>query len=221
MIDTYSKVGFAKLYDSKTPITAAEMLNDRVLPFFESRHHRQPGADRPRHRVLRHIRRAIEYELYLAVENIDHTRTKASSPQTNGICEISAIDRANLVLRIIGKGNKERLVPLPQPILDEFGQLWRTHRNRRWLFPNQPATRRSTQRVLSDTFAAAAAAAGIQRGVTPHCSAAQLCNPADRERRRHPRRADPARPRPHRLHGDLHPSHRRPPGRRCIHCSIG
>ena len=28
-----------------------------------------------------------EYELYLAAENIDHARTKARSPQTNGICE--------------------------------------------------------------------------------------------------------------------------------------
>ena len=54
----------------------------------------------------------------------------------------SAIDRANQVLRIVGKGNKERLVPLPQPILDELGHLWRTHRNRRWLFPNR--TRRRT-----------------------------------------------------------------------------
>ena len=35
-IDTYSKVGFAKLYDRKTRVTAAELLNDRVLPFFES-----------------------------------------------------------------------------------------------------------------------------------------------------------------------------------------
>jgi integrase len=44
---------------------------------------------------------------------------------------------ANRVLRIIGKGNKERLVPLPQPVLDELGRLWRTHRNCRWLFPNR------------------------------------------------------------------------------------
>ena len=28
-----------------------------------------------------------EYQLYLAVENIDHSRTRAKSPQTNGICE--------------------------------------------------------------------------------------------------------------------------------------
>ncbi len=86
-IDTYSKVGFAKLYDRKTPITAADLLNDRVIPFFEEH-------DVPLLRVLtdrgteycgnpeRH-----EYELYLAVENIDHSRTKAKNPQTNGICE--------------------------------------------------------------------------------------------------------------------------------------
>jgi transposase InsO family protein len=34
-IDTYSKVATVKLYDRKTPITAADLLNDRVLPFFE------------------------------------------------------------------------------------------------------------------------------------------------------------------------------------------
>src|ERR1051325_2862553 len=34
-IDTYTKLGFAKLYDRKTPITAADLLNDRVIPFYE------------------------------------------------------------------------------------------------------------------------------------------------------------------------------------------
>jgi integrase/recombinase XerD len=83
--------------------------------------------------------------------------------------EIGAIDRANQVLRIIGKGNKERLAPLPQPVLDELGHLWRTHRNPRWLFPNRAGDAPINTRVLADTFAAAAAAAGIQRRVTPHC----------------------------------------------------
>jgi site-specific recombinase XerD len=82
--------------------------------------------------------------------------------------EVGAIDRANQVLRIVGKGNKERLVPLPQPILNELGHLLRTHRNRRWLFPNRHGDAPIDKRVLSDTFAAAAAAAGIQRRVTPH-----------------------------------------------------
>jgi len=86
-IDTYAKVGFAKLYDRKTPITAADLLNDRVLPFFEehgivvSRVLTDRGTEycgNPEHH---------EYELYLAVEDIDHTRTRTKSPQTNAICE--------------------------------------------------------------------------------------------------------------------------------------
>src|SRR5437660_9558666 len=86
-IDTYAKVGFAKLYDRKTPITAADLLNDRVLPFYEEhgialqRILTDRGTEycgNPEHH---------EYELYLAVENIDHSRTKAKSPQTNGIVE--------------------------------------------------------------------------------------------------------------------------------------
>jgi transposase InsO family protein len=86
-IDTYTKVAFAKLYDRKNALIAAEMLNDRVLPFFEEQ-------DVPLLRVLTDRgteycgnRESHEYQLYLAVEDIDHSRTKAKSPQTNGICE--------------------------------------------------------------------------------------------------------------------------------------
>src|SRR6201991_256109 len=86
-IDTYTKVAMAKLYDRKNALVAADMLNDRVLPFFEQ-------EKLPLLRVLTDRgteycgqREHHEYQLYLAVENIDHTRTKARHPQTNGICE--------------------------------------------------------------------------------------------------------------------------------------
>jgi transposase len=86
-IDTYAKVAFAKLYDRKNALVAADMLNDRVLPFYEEH-------DVPLLRVLTDRgteycgnRESHEYQLYLAVENIDHSRTRAKSPQTNGICE--------------------------------------------------------------------------------------------------------------------------------------
>jgi site-specific recombinase XerD len=82
--------------------------------------------------------------------------------------EVTAVDRARRVLRVIGKGNKERLVPLPQPILDDLGRVWLTHHNRRWLFPNRRGDAPLDERVLRDSFAAAAAAAGIQPGATPH-----------------------------------------------------
>lgn len=86
-VDTYSKVAFAKLYDHKTAVTAADLLNDQVVPFFEER-------EVPLHRILTDRGTEYcgspdshEYELYLAIENIDHTRTKVKSPQTNGIVE--------------------------------------------------------------------------------------------------------------------------------------
>jgi site-specific recombinase XerD len=82
--------------------------------------------------------------------------------------EFSAIDSANLRLRIIGKGNKERLVPLPQAVLHELRILWRTHRHPRWLFPNRRGTDAADQQVLCRTFKAAAQKVGITRRVTPH-----------------------------------------------------
>lgn len=87
VIDTYSKVGFAKLYTRKTPLTAADILNDRVVSFFDEHGIRidRMLTDRGTEFCGAHDRH--EYELYLAIEDIDHTRTKVKSPQTNGICE--------------------------------------------------------------------------------------------------------------------------------------
>ena len=86
-IDTYAKVAQAKLYTTKTPITAADMLNDKVLPFYEEN-------DLPVLRILtdrgtEYCGRADrhDYQLFLAINDIEHTKTKVKSPQTNGICE--------------------------------------------------------------------------------------------------------------------------------------
>ncbi len=86
-IDTYSNVGFAKVYLEKTSLTAADFMNDKVLPFF----------DKEGIRVLRMLTdRGTEYcgraethpyELYLHLNDIEHTRTKPRSPQTNGAVE--------------------------------------------------------------------------------------------------------------------------------------
>lgn len=86
-VDTYCKIAHCKLYTTKTPITAADLLNDKVLPFYESQ-------QLPVLRIL--TDRGTEYcgkvehhdyQLYLAINDIDHTKTKAMAPQTNGICE--------------------------------------------------------------------------------------------------------------------------------------
>lgn len=86
-VDTYSKIAFAKLYTTKTPITSADLLNDRTLPFFEN--HQLPLLRILTDRGTEYCGRAEshDYQLYLAINDIDHTKTKARSPQTNGICE--------------------------------------------------------------------------------------------------------------------------------------
>ena len=86
-IDTYTKVAFTKLYDRKNALVAADMLNDRVLPFFEEHDVALLRVLTDRGTEYCGNRESHEYQLYLAVENIDHSRTKAKSPQTNGICE--------------------------------------------------------------------------------------------------------------------------------------
>lgn len=139
-IDTYSKVGFAKLYDRKTPLTAADLLNDRVLPFFEE-------AEIPLSRVLtdrgteycgapeRH-----EYELYLAVEDIDHTRTKTKSPQTNGICERFHKTLLHEFYRVAFRKKIYRTLEELQADLDAWIQEYNEHRPHqgRWCYGKTP-----------------------------------------------------------------------------------
>lgn len=86
-IDTYCKVAQAKLYQTKDAITSADILNDRVLPMYE-----EQGVDLQRILTDRGTEYCGKlenhpYQLYLDLEDITHTRTKASHPQTNGICE--------------------------------------------------------------------------------------------------------------------------------------
>jgi transposase InsO family protein len=86
-IDAYCKVAMVKLYDRKNALVAADMLNDRVVPWYN-----EQGV--PLLRILTDRgseycgnREQHEYQLYLAIEDIDHSKTKARSPQSNGICE--------------------------------------------------------------------------------------------------------------------------------------
>ena len=86
-IDTYAKVAHAKLYTNKTPITGADILNDKVLPFMEEQG--LPVLRILTDRGTEYCGRADthDYQLFLAINDIEHTKTKARSPQTNGICE--------------------------------------------------------------------------------------------------------------------------------------
>lgn len=82
--------------------------------------------------------------------------------------EVPAIDSDKMLLRIIGKGNKERLVPLPIPILNDLRTLWQIHRNPRWLFPNKKGNNPVNTGILYRTFKDAVHKAGLSAGITPH-----------------------------------------------------
>lgn len=86
-IDTYTRVAFAKVYDRKTALTAADLLNDRVLPFFEQQELPLLRILTDRGTEYKGKPEHHEYELYLNIEGIEHSKTQVKHPQSNGICE--------------------------------------------------------------------------------------------------------------------------------------
>ena len=133
-IDTHSSVTFAKVYDAKVPVTAADLLNDRVVPFFEAH-------DIPILRML--TDRGTEfcgapdrhpYELYLQLNEIEHTKTKAKSPQTNGICERVHQTVLNEFYRVAFRKKVYSDIESLQVDLDEYMDKYnfeRTHQGKR------------------------------------------------------------------------------------------
>lgn len=82
--------------------------------------------------------------------------------------EVTAIDGVGGLIRVVGKGNKERSVPLPAPVLMELRQLWKTHRDERWLCPSPTGNGPITRDALWQTFRKVLVEAGIKARVTPH-----------------------------------------------------
>lgn len=138
-IDTYSKVAFAKLYDRKTPLTAADLLNDRVVPFFEAHEVRLSRVLTDRGTEYCGTDRH-EYELYLAVEDIDHTRTKVKSPQTNGICERFHKTVLNEFYRVAFRKKIYSTLDVLQADLDAWLSLYNEQRPHqgRWCYGKTP-----------------------------------------------------------------------------------
>jgi len=78
------------------------------------------------------------------------------------------IDATQGVIRLIGKGNKQRLLPLPSSLLIAMRLAWKTHRNRQWVLATGPEGNHVSPRAVRGALSAAAAQEGIT-GVTPHC----------------------------------------------------
>ena len=139
-IDTYAKVAFAKLYDRKTPITAADLLNDRVLAFYEQHDIRLCRVLTDRGTEYCGNPERHEYELYLAVEDVDHSRTKTRHPQTNGICERFHKTLLNEFYRVAFRKKLYRNIDELQADLDAWLADYNEHRPHqgRWCYGKTP-----------------------------------------------------------------------------------
>ncbi len=151
-IDTYAKVAFAKLgacpwarrsrdpRDRKTPITAADLVNDRVVPFYDAREVRLCRVLTDRGTEYCGNPEHHEYELYLALEDVDHTRTKTKSPQTNGIVERFHKTVLDEFYRIVFRKKIYRSIAELQGDLDAWVQSYNEQRPHqgRWCFGKTP-----------------------------------------------------------------------------------
>jgi transposase InsO family protein len=87
VVDTFGSVAFGKLYTSKRQETAADVLYDRVLPFYES-HGLTIEAILTDNDTEYKGRSTINlYEIFLELNDIDHRTTKVATPRTNGFVE--------------------------------------------------------------------------------------------------------------------------------------
>jgi transposase InsO family protein len=139
-IDTYAKVAFAKLYDRKTPITAADLLNDRVLPFYDEHDIRLCRVLTDRGTEYCGNPERHEYELYLAVEDVDHSRTRTKRPQANGICERFHKTLLDEFYRVAFRKKIYRSLDELQADLDAWIADYNQHRSHqgRWCFGKTP-----------------------------------------------------------------------------------
>ena len=139
-IDTYAKVAFAKLYDRKTALTAADLLNDRVVPFFDAQEVKLCRVLTDRGTEYCGNPEHHEYELYLAVEDVDHSRTKAKNPQTNGIVERFHKTVLNEFYRVAFRKKIYGSLAELQADLDTWIQSYNEERSHqgRWCFGKTP-----------------------------------------------------------------------------------
>src|SRR6187549_401953 len=139
-IDTYAKIAFAKLYDRKTPLTAADLLNDRVVPFYDQHEVRLCRVLTDRGTEYCGNPEHHEYELYLAVEDVDHSQTKTKSPQTNGIVERFHKTVLNEFYRVAFRKRIYGSIAELQEDLDEWIRSYNENRPHqgRWCFGKTP-----------------------------------------------------------------------------------
>ena len=87
VVDVFSSLAFAKVYTSKMPMTACDLLYDRVLPFYDALGVTIGAILTDNGREFCGRPEAHPYELLLGMEGIDHRTTRVHTPRTNGFVQ--------------------------------------------------------------------------------------------------------------------------------------
>ena len=134
VVDVFCSFAFAKLYNSKMPITAAELLYDRVLPFYEALGVSVGAILTDNGREFCGKPETHPYELLAAMEGIEHRTTKVRSPRTNGFVERMNRTLLDECFRVEGRKTWYESIDEIQTDLDrflEYYNLRRTHQGYR------------------------------------------------------------------------------------------
>jgi transposase InsO family protein len=134
VVDTFCSLAFAKVYTSKMPVTACDLLYDRVLPFYEALGVEVGAVLTDNGREFCGRPETHVYELLLAVEGIEHRTTKVRSPRTNGFVERMNRTLLDECFRVHGRTTWYEGPEQIQADLDRFLEhynLQRTHQGYR------------------------------------------------------------------------------------------
>jgi site-specific recombinase XerD len=81
---------------------------------------------------------------------------------------VTAVDSKGLLLRLIGKRNKERALPLTESMLAMLRKVWKTHRSPRWLFPSRRIVTHLPDATARAAFNKARSECGFDPKFRPH-----------------------------------------------------
>jgi len=128
VVDTFCSLAFARVYTSKMPVTAADLVYNRVLPFYEALGATVGAILTDNGREFCGRLETHPYELLLAMEEIEHRTTKIRSPNTNGFVERMNRTLLDECFRVRGRTTWYMEVQEIQRDLDQFLDYYNFHR---------------------------------------------------------------------------------------------
>jgi len=81
---------------------------------------------------------------------------------------VTAVDSKQMVIRLIGKRNKERALPLTESMLHMLREVWKTHRSKKWLFPSRRLASHVPDATIRAAFNKARSECGFDSKFRPH-----------------------------------------------------